>query len=236
MRMAAKKYQSVSNELMRDDLIVRHLDYVRHILGRSIAGLPDGVDIENLESAGILGLVEAAQQFDPNRGVPFKTFAYQRIRGAIIDELRRNCPLPQPMLQMISKIRRATERLEPPVTPESLALATGLTTSQIDECLEAIRLTRCSSWDEAVIAGSRAAQEPTPGPYAEVELAESKRVLADAIEKLPYQERMVVSLYYMEDMRLKEIGLVLGLSESRVSRVLNRAELRLRDYIRIKTS
>lgn len=234
MRMAAKKYRNNSGEF--DDLIVQNLPFVRHILGKTIGALPDGVDIENLESAGIVGLVEAAQQFDPGKGATFKSFAYHRIRGAIIDELRRNCPLPQDMLQRITKVRRATERMEPPITAEGIAQVTGLTVSQVEDCLEAIRLTRCSSWDEAANAGSHSAQSPVIGPYAEVELAEHKRLLADGIERLPYQERMAVTLYYLEDLRLKEIGAVLGLSESRVSRVLNNAKLHLREFIRIKTS
>lgn len=234
MRMAAKKYRNNSDDL--DDLIVQNLHYVRHILGKSIGSLPDGVDIENLESAGIVGLVEAAQQYDPTKGTSFRSYAYHRIRGAIIDELRRNCPLPQEMLQKIAKVRRATEQMEPPITPEAIARATELTVAQVEDCLEAIRLTRCSSWDEAAIGGNRSTQSSLAGPYAEVELAEHKRLLADGIERLPYQERMAVTLYYLEDLRLKEIGAVLGLSESRVSRVLNRAELHLREFIRIKTS
>jgi RNA polymerase sigma factor FliA len=126
--------------------------------------------------------------------------------------------------------------MEPPITPEAIARTTDLTLTQVEECIEAMRLTRCGSWDEVAIAGSRSAQSPTDGPLAEVELAEVKQVLADSIERLPYQERMVITLYYLEDLRLKEIGKVLSLSESRVSRIVANAELRLKEYIRVKTS
>jgi RNA polymerase sigma factor FliA len=99
MEAIARAYRQVADRNSRDQLIVDHLDFVRHVLGRIVAGLPKGIDFENLEAAGVLGLVEAAGQYDPAREVPFKTYAFPRVRGAIFDELRRNCPLPQQMLQ-----------------------------------------------------------------------------------------------------------------------------------------
>ncbi len=234
MGTAAQTYRSVSRELMRDELIVQHVDFVRHVLSKMIASLPNGVDAENLESAGILGLVEAAQQFEPSRGVAFKTFAYPRIRGAIIDELRRNCPLPQQMLKAVAEVRRACETLEPPVTPEAISEATSLTASQVEECLVAIRLTRLGVWDE-IIHGSHTTRASMDDPEACVELKEAKQLVAECIQMLPEQERVVISLYYLEDLRLKEIGTVLKLSESRISRVLAKAEFRLKEFVRART-
>src|SRR6185369_4427005 len=97
------------------------LSLVRHILGRLAAKLPYGVDLENLEAAGTLGLVEAANRFEPERGIHFKTFAYTRIRGAIYDELRRNCPLPQELLERVAQVRQALQSLAPPIRVEALA-------------------------------------------------------------------------------------------------------------------
>src|SRR4051794_2131254 len=88
-------YQRQADQQKRDELIVSHLPLVKHVIGRVIGDVPPGVDVENLESAGVLGLVEAAARFDPSRNANFKTFAYLRIRGAIVDEMRRNSPLPQ---------------------------------------------------------------------------------------------------------------------------------------------
>ena len=232
---AAQAYQQASECQQRDDLIVTHLDFVRHVFGKIVANLPDGVDVENLESAGILGLVEAAQQFDATRGVPFKTFAYPRIRGAIIDELRRNCPLPQQMLQAISRVRRAYESLEPPVTLEEIARKANMTVVKVEQCLEAVRLTRPGVWDDAQQPGHLRASDDDRRPETPVEMAESKEVLADCIEKLPEQERLVITLYHLEDLRLKEIGKVLGLSESRVSRILTKAEFRLGEQVKART-
>jgi RNA polymerase sigma factor for flagellar operon FliA len=228
MEAVAQAYRQVAVRHSRDQLIVDHLEFVRHLLGRITCGLPGGVDIENLEAAGILGLVEAAGQFDPSRGVAFKTFAYPRIRGAILDELRRNCPLPQHMLQRWTRIRHAASATPATPTAEFLARATDLTVDEVEECLEAIRMTRPEAWREDL---SPPSVEQRIDPGESMERDEDRRLLADAVESLPKQERLVVSMYYLDDMRLKEIGEVLGLSESRISRILARGELRLREYI-----
>ena len=95
----------VYDRVRRDELIVSHLPLVKHVIGRMIGELPPGIDVDNLESAGVLGLVESAGKYDPNRNTQFKTYAYMRIRGSILDELRRNSPLPQHMLERIAAIR-----------------------------------------------------------------------------------------------------------------------------------
>jgi RNA polymerase sigma factor for flagellar operon FliA len=231
MRNVTKAYEKASRGNECDDLIVNNLEYVRHILGRLAANLPDGVDIENLESAGVMGLVEAAQQFDQSRGVEFRTFSYARIRGAIIDELRRNCPLPQQVLQQAAKIREAMERIEPPATPEAIAAESGLTLEEVVACTQAMQLTRLRSWEDYEMTRQSATEDHSP-PDAELVLAENKRIAAECIETLPQQERLVITLYYLEDLRLKEIGRVLNLSESRISRILTKAQMRLREMVR----
>ena len=211
-----------------DELILSHLGYVRHILNRLLAQLPPRVDAENLESAGVLGLIEAARQFDADRDVEFRTLAYQRIRGAILDELRRNCPLSQQMLQRIALLRRAREQVGPGATVEQLAEASGLPVEQVTDCLTAARLTRPESWNEAVHS-----QASVPdGGEQETERAEMQQVLADGIETLPDTMRLAVSLHYLEGLKLREVGAVLGLSESRVCRIVNSARDRLKDYVR----
>lgn len=230
MHSAVKAYHKVCVMDLRDRLILEHLSYVRHILGKMLGALPDYVDNENLESAGILGLVEAAGQFDPSRGTAFTTFAYQRIRGAILDELRRNCPVPQTILQNWALIRDASVHMTPPLTPEKLASATNLSIREVEDCLAAMRLTRPENWADEL------GELPTPSDReTQVDAGshrdEERRVLADAIEQLPEKMRMAVTMYHMEDMRMKEIGQVLGLSESRVSRLLTSAELQLKSII-----
>src|SRR5688500_9672603 len=116
MSSPTQAYQAVSARQQRDEQILKHLHLVRHSVRRLLAQLPPGVDAENLGSAGVLGLVEAATKFDPSRGVKFETFATYRIRGAVYDELRRNSPLAQHLLDRAAVIRQAYKDLPPPVT------------------------------------------------------------------------------------------------------------------------
>jgi len=213
-----------------------HLPLVRHIIARLTIHLPPGVDVENLTSAGTLGLVEAANKFDPERGVKFESFAYIRIRGAVLDELRRNCPLPQNLLERLARVRKAYRELAPPVTQEALAAATGLTAAEVADCLTAVRMTRILSWENLSAASEANLQKADARPDAALELAEQKKQLAEAIVRLPERERLVVTLYYMENLRLKEIGQVMDLSESRVSRLLSAALFDLGEYMRVPES
>jgi RNA polymerase sigma factor FliA len=206
---------------------------VRHILGRLAVRLPRGIDLDNLEAAGVLGLVEAANRFDAERGSCFKTFAYTRIRGAILDELRRNSPLPQELLERIARIGKILQLLPPPVSIDTIAAETGMSCDDVTDALAAMRLTRNVSWNDIMSSQS---SKITGGerPEYRLELAERKQLLAEAIQKLPEAERLAVTLYYMEDLRLKEIGQVLGLSESRACRVLKAAEFKIEEYIRAR--
>lgn len=231
MLQAKQIYDSVAQKERRDHLIVEHLSLVRHLVGKLAAELPPGIDVENLESAGVLGLVEAAQRFDAERGIQFKTYVYPRIRGAVLDELRRNCPLPQRLLQQVARVRKAYEELPPPATTEALAQATGLSEEQVADSLAAIRMTRSLSWDEqGEPIGTRLDDPQRPDRLAEKE--EQKQLLTAALADLDERERLIVTLYYLEDLRLKEIAEVVRLSESRVSRLLNAALFHLGEYMR----
>lgn len=230
MEAAASTYQRQADTDRRNALITQNLDYVRHILARLVAELPPGIDEENLLSAGTLGLIEAASKFDPNRGVAFKTFAYPRVRGSIVDELRRNCPLPQRVLENMSLIRQARMVLPAPATIEQLAEHTGLSLKEVEECIEATRLTANLSIadSEEALVGAR----PVESAEAKVEATELREVIADSLASLPERERICVTLYYLQDLRLKEIGAVLEISASRVSRILSRGEFQLRERLR----
>jgi RNA polymerase sigma factor FliA len=231
--VSASVYQQLGGEKQREELILGNLTLVRHILGRLAVRLPRGTDLDNLEAAGVLGLVEAANRFEPDRGITFKTFAYTRIRGAILDELRRNSPLPQEVLERIAKIRKVLQLLPPPVSALVLAEKTGLSEDDIADSFAAMRLTRNVSWND-ILSSQNSKFVGGERPEDRLELAERKRLLAEAITQLPENERLAVTLYYMEDLRLKEIGQVLQLSESRVCRLLKSAEFRLEEHIRAR--
>ena len=227
-------YQRQADQTRRDELILTHLPLVKHVIGRMLGELPAGVDVENLESAGVLGLVEAASKFDPSRNAQFKTFAYLRIRGSIVDELRRNSPLPQQMLARVAAVRRAYRSLPHPVTVEALAQATGLTIDEVADTLSAERLTRTLSWEQTAEPGGQAPVRTIDPPDAETERWETIQQLSDAIEALPYKERTAVTLYYREDLRLKEIGELMQLSPSRISRLLSKAIFELGEILQSK--
>jgi RNA polymerase sigma factor for flagellar operon FliA len=231
MQQAKRAYDALAQKERRDQLIVEHLPLVRHLVGKMAAELPPGVDVENLESAGVLGLVEAANRFDPERGVQFKSYAYTRIRGSVLDEMRRNCPLPQQMLQQMALVRKAYEELPPPARVGDLADATGLSETEIADCLAAIRMTRWLSWEESGEPIGTRLDDPRR-PDRLVEKEEQVHLLTKALGRLDERERLIVTLYYLEDLRLKEIGKVLHLSESRVSRLLNAALFHLGEYMR----
>jgi RNA polymerase sigma factor FliA len=228
------QYQRVADQTRRDELILTHLPLVKHVLGRLAAELPPGVDLDNLESAGVLGLVESAGKFDPTRNAQFKTFAYLRIRGAIVDELRRNSPLPQHMLEKVAAVRKAVRTLPPPVTAEALAEATGLTLDDVADALSADRFSRMISWEQSAQPNGLGVAHSAAPPDAESERWEAVQQLADCIEELPPRERMAVTLYFREEMRLKEMQQVMHLSPSRISRILSRATFELREKLRAK--
>jgi len=231
MEAAVRAYQTITQKEFRDTLVVEHLECVRHVLGRLIISLPGFVDVENLEAAGILGLVEAAGQFDPARQVEFRTYAYHRIRGAILDELRRNCPLPQHVLQQWARIRQAWEQLGEQVSCALVAEKTGLTEEDVETCLTAVRLAQPETWQEEMPVRRHSA---SPSDDSSIDTNEEQQLLATAIEELPDRLRVILSLYYLEDLRLAEIAEVLGLSESRVSRLLAKSQMQLKTIIENK--
>jgi RNA polymerase sigma factor FliA len=228
---AEQAYQR-SQKPDRDSMVLEHLRLVRHVLKKHISELPDSVDLENLEAAGTLGLVEAAHNYDPSRGVPFGAFARRRIQGAILDELRRNSPLPQSMMSRITKIRKCLEQAPSPATPEWLAEATGMTLDEIASALEAMRMSRIRSWDDGDVLPWELASDESSTPDYFAERHELLQVMAEAIQGLPEKERIVLAMYHQEDLRLREIGELMGLSESRVSRLVATAEFRLANRIR----
>ena len=236
MEAGLTAYQQTAARDERERLILDHLEDVRHLHGRIAVRLPAEVDRQNLESAGVLGLVEAANQYDRDRGVEFGAFARLRIRGAILDELRRNCPLPQRILKRMALLKQAKLRLDPPVTDSALAQSTGLSAEEIAECRQAALMMRQAPWTHEVEQQLADHDEGARDGAAALAEQENRTALANAIEKLRERERLVLTLYHLEDLRLREIAEVLKVSESRVSRLLSRAESQLREMVASRTN
>lgn len=231
----------------RDRLVEEYLPLVHHVLGRLLIHLPATLDREDLYAVGVLGLMHAAETFDPTKGAIFKTHAYTNIRGAILDELRKHDVVPRSRRDRLRQVSDAEQRLadhlDRPPTPEEIAEEAGLTLDQVENILvHAHGMSVLSLEDEAPIKGEAAARlvdclrmPGSPDPAKAAEMRELKQRLAQAIQELPDRERRVVVLYYAEGLRLKEIGQVLEVTESRVSQLHSRALYRLNRALKIPT-
>lgn len=218
----------------RDALIESQLPQIKYIADRIAVRLPFNIDKDDLISAGVLGLLDAVEKFDPSRGVQFKTYAELRIRGAILDSLRDLDWVPRSVRHRAREVDSTYARLEQqlgrPATEEEAALALGISLKEFQTLLGELR------W--LTIMGLDRDDEDQPArqipddlqhlPSAEYERTELRERLAEAIDRLPERERQVVALYYLEELTMKEIGEVLGITESRVSQVHTQAMLHLR--------
>jgi len=202
--------------------------------------MPATLSREDFFSVGVMGLMHAAAMFDPTRGASFKTFAYTAIRGAILDEIRKHDPVPRSRRDRLRQIERATgalqARLDRMPTLEEIAETLGVSSEELDADLLALHTCRTISLDDqkpsADDDGSSMATSliahGVPDPGEEVSRNEQVERLAKAIADLPEVDRNVIVLYHYENLFLKEIGEILGLTESRISQILTRATARLR--------
>ncbi len=218
----------------RDRLVTDYLPLVHHVLGRIPLRLPQTLDRDDLYEVGVLGLMNATSSFNAARGASFKTHAFVNIRGAILDELRKHDVVPRSRRDRVKLLKRAEEILIEDLgrtpTPEELAGATGLSVEQVEESLvNAHGMGMLSLEDGSGSADSATrildciAMPSSEDPADAAAQREMKALLAVAIQELPERERRVIVLYYAEDLRLKEIGQVLDITESRVSQIHSRA-------------
>lgn len=231
-------HQSI-DALDRDQLILDHVPLLKHIAGRMSLDLPRGLDREDLCGYGMLGLIAAADSFDKGRGLRFSTYAYPKIRGAILDELRRQDFLPRGRRERVRELDRVVAELQgqsgiPPV-PEEIATALGATIEEVDEIMLAARSAGQTSLDGGPSDGLiEMLDDPSSeDPVGSAEWHESKALLAEAIKSLPEPEQTVITLYYAKELLLKEIGEVLGVTESRVSQIHTRALYRLNTVLAV---
>lgn len=223
----------------RDRLIEQYAPLVKYVVGRLAIGLPAILDYEDILSYGTIGLIEALDRFDPGKGVKFETYAISRIRGAIIDALRSLDRLPRSVRQKAKRLEQATNELtvalgrEP--TDEELASAAGMTLPQyhralVDASWVTVSLDGLLDRDDS---GEGSSTELPASPDAEdfthrLEKRQLIEALADSVRTLPERELLIVSLYYKEEMTMKEIAQILDISESRVCQLHGRALGRLR--------
>lgn len=227
------------NDSVRQELIIRYIPLVKYIVNRLTVKIPHFLDKEDLQSFGLMGLIEAANKFKPENGVKFETYATYRIKGAIIDEIRKANWLPRSMfqkIQLVSKTYNKLEQMGVTVKDQEVASATGLTLDELYEVMQSLSCLSNISLDEVIGGGNgdgvtakeMVADTNALESEAVVEDKELKAALKKGLEKMEERDRAILDLYYNEELTLKEIGKVLDVSESRVCQLHGRALLRLK--------
>ena len=227
---------------LRDRLVLHYAPLVKYVAGRVGTGLPSHVEVSDLIQSGIFGLVDAIEKFEPERGLKFETYAMQRIRGAILDDLRAQDWVPRSVRSRARDLERALERLEAKLqrtaTDTEVADELEVSPDELRELFAQLQMTSVVALDDLISAGKGTASlaETLPDDRAEDPVAalvdrDSRRQLAEAVERLSDRDRVVVTLYYFENLTLAEIGKVLGVTESRVCQLHTRAVLRLRSKL-----
>ncbi len=239
-------YCRLQSTELREKLILEYAPLVKLVAGRLSMYLGYNVEYEDLCSYGIFGLIDAIDKFDPRKGIKFETYASLRIRGAILDQIRKNDWIPRTIRQRQRQIEAAMRDIETeqgrPATDEELAAALGITDDELLDWQSQMKLTNVVSLNEFMESGSEVAGDSSMGahfksPEEVIGNAELKEMLMGALELLTEKERSVILFYYYEELTLKEIANILGVSESRISqlhtRALEKMRTRLGDYIGI---
>jgi RNA polymerase sigma factor FliA len=239
-RLWVEYKQSTSTEI-RDRLIVHYSPLVKYVAGRVAVGLPQNVEQADLVSYGIFGLIDAIEKFDLERGYKFETYAIARVKGAILDELRSIDWVPRSVRAKARALEKAYAKLEAKEhrTPTDAELAEELDISeaQLQTTLGQISFIGLVALDEMLSVGGDRGESLTlgdtvadagQGPVAAYEVEEMRHILADAINRMPEREKVVLTLYYYEGLTLAEIGEVLGVTESRVCQIHTKSVIHLR--------
>jgi RNA polymerase sigma factor for flagellar operon FliA len=240
-----RRYKSAGDARARERLVVAYSPLVKYVSGRMASGLPAHVEEADLISYGLVGLISAIERFDLEREIKFETYAITRIKGAIIDELRSLDWVPRSVRARAREIETANSKLEHRLqrapTDEEMAEELDLTLEEFQDSLLQISNSSVAALDElwtvSDASGDQVSlldtlQDPgAPDPASLMDVAELKDRVADAIARLPEREKLVVALYYYENLTLREIGEVLGVTESRISQLHTKAVLRLRSRL-----
>jgi RNA polymerase sigma factor FliA len=222
-------YQRTHEPALRNRLVVQYSPLVKYVAGRMRSRLPQSVDQDDLVSDGVLGLIDAIERFEPDRGLSFQTFAVPRIRGAIIDGLRAMDFVPRSVRDKVRVVQQATavleERLGRIPEAEEVALELGIPVNQVRD------LTKQASSSHANLDDFDLADELASSADQTVERGDAHASLMRVVGELNERDQVVIALYYFEGLTLAEIGRVLGVTESRISQVHSRATSILRSKL-----
>jgi RNA polymerase sigma factor FliA len=236
------EYKDNHSHEAREKVILHYAPLVKYVAGRVSTGLPPSVEFGDLVSYGVFGLLDAIEKYDPTRGIKFETYAIARIKGAIIDELRADDWVPRSVRFKAREIEKAYMALEGELrrvpTDEEVARKLGITVEEYLNLLSKMSLISLVALDELwTVSGDKpdkisladiVEDVKVKDPSKTFEIEEMKDIIAEAINRLPERERIVVTLYYFEGLTMREIGEVLTVTESRVCQMHTKAILRLR--------
>ena len=235
------EYKKKRSTKLRGAFIKKYMHLVKYVAGKISVGMPGSVEFDDLVGFGQFGLLDAINKYDPEKNVKFKTYAVTRIRGAILDELRQLDWVPRSIRQKSREIEDAIVRIESRLgrtaTDEEIADELGISVSELQQTVMKVSGTSVLSLNDVwysgddsdkVSIGDSIESPSSMNPDVIVEREEIRRVIIEAINELPEKEKMVLVLYYHEDLTFKEIGQVLNVSESRISQLHTKANLRLR--------
>jgi RNA polymerase sigma factor FliA len=224
-----KEYQQTGDAALRNRLVMQYAPLVKYVAGRMRTRLPDTVDQDDLVSDGVLGLMDAVERFDPERGLTFQTFAVPRIRGAIIDGMRAMDFVPRSVRDKLRVVQKAQLALEERLgrSPEvhEVAAETGMPVQQVRD------LTKQASGNHANLDDFDLADELASAADSGMEAGDDNALLMRVVQELAERDQVIIALYYFEGLTLAEIGAVLGVTESRVSQLHSRATATLRNKI-----
>ncbi|MBQ3671589.1 MAG: RNA polymerase sigma factor WhiG [Treponema sp.] len=235
------EYKKAKSPSLRETLIRKYMPLVKYVAGRVSVGLPKSMEFEDLVSFGYFGLIDAVSKYDLDKNVKFKTYAVTRIYGSIYDEMRNLDWVPRSVRQKAREIEQAINELESklsrPATDAEVAKHMNMTEEEYQKTVLRVSATSIVSMNDPCFTGDdneRVSVESilespaSMNPDVQVEKEEIKKVIIQAINELPEKEKMVIVLYYHEDLTFKEIGKVLEVSESRISQLHSNANLHLR--------
>jgi RNA polymerase sigma factor FliA len=229
----------------REKLVLEYAPLIKFIAQKIAARLPANIELDDLISSGVIGLMDAIEKYDASRDNKFKTYAEFRIRGAILDELRAQDWVPRSVREKAKLLERVYSRIEQQkgrhATDEEVCEELKISQEEYHDLLNQVRSVSLLSYDDIAnfskadkrsLHGLSEGNLKAPTPFNEVSVASIKKMIAGAIQDLPEKQRLVLSLYYYEDLNLKEIGRVLDVTESRVSQLHTQAILRLKGKLR----
>jgi len=228
-----------------DQIVQEYSSMIKYVANRIALRLPPHIEVDDLISVGAIGLMDAIEKYDPTRGAKFKTYAEFRVRGSILDELRSLDWVPRSVRQKASKLDAVANKLQSklgrPPEDEELAEEMEITLEELFTTINETRNMPLLSLDDLGIANDSGDKQnlldtlvgkSDVDPQTQLRLSELKALIASAIDTLPEKERLMVSLYYYEELTMKEIGEVLGITESRISQIHSKAVYRLRTKLK----